>query len=172
MARNLEALAGQYRALGRATEAWPFYQRALSIKEELLGSEHSEVDMAFALLAVYYFTDLNTLGVLFLAQNQYAEAEPFFRGALSMREKTLGPEHADVGDTLASLAVACGNQERWLEAEIHLRRAVAIREKVLGPAHPNVVTLLDADADLLRRLDRNVEADELEERIKTIKAKP
>ena len=61
-------------------------------------------------------------------------------------------------------------QGKYAEAEPHYQRALAISEKALGPEHPNVARILENYADLLRKLDRNAEAEELEERARAIRA--
>ena len=44
------------------------------------------------------------LAVIYQAQGRYAEAEPFYKRSLAIREKALGPEHPDVGTSLNNLA--------------------------------------------------------------------
>ena len=40
-------------------------------------------------------TSLNNLAVLYYSQGTYGEAEPFYKRALAIREKVLGPDHPD-----------------------------------------------------------------------------
>ena len=47
---------------------------------------------------------LNNLAGLYFGQGNYASAEPLFRRALEIREKTLGPEHPDTAASLNNLA--------------------------------------------------------------------
>ncbi|MFN7999621.1 MAG: tetratricopeptide repeat protein [Acidobacteriota bacterium] len=58
------------------------------------------------------------------------------------------------------------------EAEPLLRRAAAIFERSLGANHPNALIALENYADLLRKLNRNAEAEKLEVKIKEIRARP
>ncbi len=48
---------------------------------------------------------------------------------------------------------------------------MAIREKALGPEHPDLATSLENYAALLRQTARTDEAERLEARAKTIRAK-
>jgi len=48
---------------------------------------------------------LKNLAQLYQAQRGFAEAEPLFQRALSIDEKTLGPEHPDLDFDLKSLVV-------------------------------------------------------------------
>ena len=57
------------------------YRRALAIDEKALGPDHPGVA-----------TDLNNLGLLLMAEGDYAAAEPLLRRALAIKERALGPD--------------------------------------------------------------------------------
>ena len=80
---------------------------------------------------------------------RYDDAEPLFRHALAIDEKTLGPNHPDVATWLNDLALLLADQGNYRDAEPLFRRALAIDEKVLGPNHPGVATDLNNLASLL-----------------------
>src|SRR5262245_23667615 len=66
---------------------------------------------------------------------KYAEAAEIAKRVLVIREKGLGPEHADTATALNNLAMLYQMQGRYAEAQpLHLR-GLAVREKVLGPEH-------------------------------------
>ena len=71
-------------------------------------------------------------------------------------------------NNLASLYHAQGN---YAQAEPLYRRALAILTKAVGPEHPNVATMLGNYADLLRKMDRDSEAEKMEARAQAIRAK-
>jgi tetratricopeptide (TPR) repeat protein len=77
-----------YRELGKKQgkyeQAEPLYQRALAIKERVLGKEHPSTA-----------TGLNNLALLYYNQGKYEQAEPLFKRALAIRERVLGKEHPD-----------------------------------------------------------------------------
>ncbi len=79
-------------------------------------------------------TTLNNLAVFYNAQGKYAEAEPFNKRALAIREKVLGPAHPEVATSLNSLAELYRAQGRYATAEPLYNRALRIDEKALGPA--------------------------------------
>jgi tetratricopeptide (TPR) repeat protein len=114
---------------------------------------------------------LLALGRVYHAQGNYAEAEPLHQRALAIREKALGPEHADVAQSPNNLALLYKTQGKYAEAEPLYQRARAIWEKALGPEHPHVATALEDYADLLRKMDRDAEAEKLEARAQAIRAK-
>ena len=61
-------------------------------------------------------------------------------------------------------------QARYTEAEPLFRQALAIRELQWGTEHPSVATVLEKLAGLLRRLEREPEANDLEARAHRIRA--
>jgi tetratricopeptide (TPR) repeat protein len=92
---NLLISLGQYRlyALAAYAEAKPYYERALAIREKVLGPEHPDTAMS-----------LNNLAHLLQAQGDLAGARPLHERALAIREKVLGPEHPDTATSLNNLA--------------------------------------------------------------------
>ena len=74
-------------------------------------------------------TSLNNLAVLYRTQGRYAEAEPLYKRALAIREKTLGPEHPNVAQSLENYAALLRNMNREDEAAKMETRAKAIRAK-------------------------------------------
>ena len=70
--------------------------------------------------------------------------------ALAIREKALGANHPDVGQTLNNLANVYRDQGKYREAEELHKRALAIREKALGTNHPDVGQTLNNLANVYR----------------------
>ena len=83
-------------------------------------------------------TSLNNLAALYGAQGKYTEAEPLYKRSLQIREKALGPDHPDVGQSMNNLALLYEAQGKYAEAEPLYKRALAIVEKAVGPDHPYV----------------------------------
>jgi CHAT domain-containing protein/Tfp pilus assembly protein PilF len=76
------------------------------------------------------------------------KAEPLYQRALAIREKSLGPEHRDVAQSLNNLALLYIKMGDYAKAEPLQQRALAIQEKSLGPEHPDVAASLSNLADL------------------------
>jgi CHAT domain-containing protein len=70
------------RHLGKYNEALPFVERALEIRERLLGNEHRDVADAIDILAIIYSR-----------RGEYVKTEPLCLRALAIREKALGKDH-------------------------------------------------------------------------------
>ncbi len=145
---------GEYLYLrAQYVEAEPLYQRAITIGEKTLGSEHPD-------LAVY----LNDLALLYDTQSKYTEAEPLYQKAIAIDEKALGPEHPNLAIRLNNLASLYKNQGKYAEAEPLYKRAIAIDEKALGPEHPNLASGLNNLANLYSDQGKYAEAEPLYER--------
>ena len=69
------------------------YKRTLQLYEKLHDNDHPNV-----------VTTLNNLGVLYVYQGKYEEAEPLYQRCLGIRKKKLGKNHPDVETTLHNLA--------------------------------------------------------------------
>jgi tetratricopeptide (TPR) repeat protein len=149
------------RAARKYGEALPFAERALEIRERLLGTEHHDVTAAIAGLAGIY-TD----------KGEYVKAEPLYRRALDIREKALGKDHPDTAESLYELARLYYRQgKKYVEAESLLKRALDIREKALGTYHPSTAASLTHLAELYREQEKYVEAESLLKRALNINEK-
>ena len=73
--------------------AEPRYERALAIREKVLGPEHSDAA-----------TIVHNLATLYQDQGRYAGAGPLCRRAFAIQQKTLGPEHPHVAQSLDNYA--------------------------------------------------------------------
>jgi nucleoside phosphorylase len=69
---------------------------------------------------------------------RYAEAEPLYQRALSIREQQLGATHPDTAQSLTNLAELYRDQGRDTEAEPLLQRVLAIYEQQLVSTHPDL----------------------------------
>lgn len=76
-------------------------------------------------------------------KGKYDEALLLAERALAIQEKTLGPDHRDVADSLHALASLYDDKSDYAKAEPLNLRALDIREKTLGPDHPDVAKTLN-----------------------------
>ena len=148
-------------------EAEPLYQRALAIRERVLGAEHPTPPAVSITWPSSTGTrgstskpsrsssapwpsentcwepstptprSLNNLALLYRNQGKYEQAEPLYQRALAIRERVLGAEHPDTARSLNNLALLYRNQGKDEQAEPLYQRALAIRERVLGAEHPD-----------------------------------
>ena len=93
---------------------------------------------------------LNQTGYYLKQRADLAGAEPFYRRALAIREKALGPEHPDTATSLNNLAGLLHAEGDFAAADPLYRRALVIRETVQGPEHPLTAASLNNLAAILR----------------------
>jgi tetratricopeptide (TPR) repeat protein len=67
------------------------------------------------------------------SQGEYRQAESFYRRALTIEKKVLGPDHHHLAGPLNRLAAVLCDQRKWDEAESIYRQAITLSEKVLDP---------------------------------------
>jgi tetratricopeptide (TPR) repeat protein len=80
-------------AQGDLAGARPLHERALAIREKVLGAEHPNTAMS-----------LNNLAELLRTQGDLTEARLLCERALAIYEKVLGAEHPDTAESLSNLA--------------------------------------------------------------------
>ena len=98
--------------------------------------------------SIFEANDLNQQVIQLYKQGRYSEAIPLAQRTLTIREKSLGPDHPDVAVSLNNLAELYRAQGRYADAEPLHKRALTIREKALGPDHPDVALSLNNLAGL------------------------
>lgn len=91
-----------------------------------------------------YGTNLNArllytyeiLGIIYLEQNNFEQAQPAFEKVSSLAEQLYGPnDPIHLGESLDALVVVCFKRNQIDKAIASGKRAVHIYEKVLGPSH-------------------------------------
>jgi DNA-binding winged helix-turn-helix (wHTH) protein/tetratricopeptide (TPR) repeat protein len=113
-------------ASGDYVQARVLLERALAIREEVLGPEHPDTAMS-----------LNDLGFAVEHQGGLVEARSFYERALAINEKVLGPEHPATAWSLHDYSLLLLRVGDLVEARPLQERVLAIREKVFGPEHPH-----------------------------------
>jgi tetratricopeptide (TPR) repeat protein len=81
---------------------------------------------------------------MYFQQEKYGAAEPLYRRALDIRDKTLGPLHPLTGVAAQNLAGLYKAQSNFDEADALYKRSLSIFEESAGPDSPEVGSVLDA----------------------------
>jgi tetratricopeptide (TPR) repeat protein len=143
-----ESQVEQYYATAEA-----FLERAIKYAEadKSVGSRNPSVGNALAIL-----------GSVCRDQGRLVEAEAYLNLARARLENVLGTEHPLVAGVLARLAVVYTDQERFAQAERNYKEARTIGEKMLGKNHPGMAEVAMAYAALLKRINAQARAKELQ----------
>jgi tetratricopeptide (TPR) repeat protein len=157
-ANRLNQQVTQLYQQGQYAAALPLAQKALAIREQLLGANHPDVA-----------TSLNNLAGLYQAIGNYGEAEPLFQRSLTIREQALGSDHPRVATSLNNLAALYSDMGNYTEAQPLYQRSLAIFEQALGSDHPRVATSLNNLAGLYSDMGNYSEAEPLYQRALAIR---
>ena len=113
-----------------------------------------KLDVSFADQPLIAAAVRRTIGKTYAGLGRYSDAEPLMRAALDARISLLGPDHADIAESLADLAVLYRNRGDYDLAEKAGSDALALRRKLFGNSHPRVAdSLLDRAALLNEKGD-------------------
>ncbi|TFV70868.1 tetratricopeptide repeat protein [Bradyrhizobium frederickii] len=140
---RLNALIGA----GKYSEALPLAQAMVASLEKDNGRDLSAA--------------LNNLGQVHAGQGRDDLAEPLYKRAIALMEKSLGSDSALVAAELTNLAALYQRQGRFAEAEPLFKRALAVREKALPREHPDVGQSLNNIATLYAKQQRPADAEPL-----------
>lgn len=90
---------------------------------------------------------------------------------MAILERSLGPQHSEMGDVVYDFAAFQHSQGNREEAKSWYQRALTIYEQALGQYHPSTMEARKSYATLLREMGRQDEAALLEalqpEQVKT-----
>ena len=157
-ARRLFDEARSLRQKGKYGDALPAAERALAIRERVLGGEHTTIA-----------DSLNLVAMILDDKQDYAKAEALNLRALAIRERALGTDHPAVARTLFNLAWLAKVKEDFGKAESLYRRALDIQERALGPDHSEVATTLNDFALLYNDIGNFDESIRVNERVLAIR---
>ena len=104
------------------------FQKALTLREKLLGTGDPDVAVT-----------LSDLAVLYQSEGLPAKSEPLFQRSLQISERILGYQHPRLAKVLNNLGVLYASELQFTRAEAAFRRALSIDEKALPPEHPDVI---------------------------------
>ncbi len=113
----------------------------------------------------------NTLAANFLQRSRPEEAEPLLEQAIASFEAILGPDHPGLSGPLNNLGLILSERGELLKAEKCLARSLKLAELQVGSDHPYLLNTLYNYESVLRQLNRNNDADEIERRRDAIQSK-
>ncbi|MGA2716422.1 MAG: tetratricopeptide repeat protein, partial [Bryobacteraceae bacterium] len=94
----------------------------------------------------------NTLGLVYLAQNKFGEAESAYRRALAILEKSYGSDSIDVANVNFNIATVMFDQGHQVEAMPYIRKAQATYESLLGGNSVKTASVLCMEGDAYRAM--------------------
>jgi tetratricopeptide (TPR) repeat protein len=116
----LDPLAALYRDESAYAEAEILYNRALRVREAVVGPKDAEL-----------IGTLDSLAYVLFGLKKYAEAEEAYKRLLAIWELSGGPDHPMVALTLDKMAVFYIEQKRFEDADSVASRALSIRAQAV-----------------------------------------
>jgi tetratricopeptide (TPR) repeat protein len=101
---------------------------------------------------------LNDLGAVLQVKGDKDAAFKKWQEAVSIKERSLGRDHPDVGISEGNLAGALAELGRYQEALAHIERSLALLRRGLGSAHPDIAMQMNNRGEILNALSRYAEA--------------
>ena len=141
-------LAESYYEQGNFAEAQKLYERILAAKEQHLGATHQSLG-----------ADLTNLAGVLCVQGLFQQAEPYVRRVVTLIEQAEPLDLLKLADSLNMLAGILFKQGKFADCEPLLGRALKLRQQKLGSEHPDIADNLRDYAKLLRKLQREDEAE-------------
>ena len=146
---------------GKFDEALTLAERAVKLREEAVGGDHTLVADA-----------LTNLGAIYLAKGKADKGRQLYTRALSIYEKNGAANNTNISKLHDSLGLlerfVFGNYPAAIE---HYERALALREKALGAEHDVVINNLYNLAELHELRDQTDKALAIHRRVIGIKEK-
>jgi tetratricopeptide (TPR) repeat protein len=97
----------------------------------------NDYDNLFELDRGSVLATVNNLGVIYLLQGRFDEAEMMLKRALKGREEAHGPDHELTFNSVHDLGTLYIAWQRPDDVEVVLKRALRGRIRLLGPDHPS-----------------------------------
>lgn len=131
IAHTLNNLGVLYLKQSRHQEAKSLLEKAMTIRQPILGEKHPAVAETLSNLATWYYD-----------QGNYKQAEPFYLQAISMLENMAEIDYALVTQSYYSLAKLYHSQEKYHQAQNLLEKALTIQEQNFGDTYPLIASTL------------------------------
>lgn len=143
IASEEEALETAKENFERDPEWWAWQSRMRAGDEAYRRGDHGEAERHWKAQLEFEVNmgsnrSLDNLAMLYQTQGKYAEAEPLYERSLAMDEKTLGPEHPDLAESLKNYAALLQKMGRGADAAKMDARAEAIRKPKSPPEKKGV----------------------------------
>ena len=146
-------LAALYYDEKQYPEAEESYRRALTLMEQVRGSDHRDIALI-----------LDNVGELYTTQEKFELALPLYERALTIWERVVGPNSPDTALTLQHLADCRTKRQEHTIALPLYERSLTILEQSSGSDNLQILDLLDAMVSCLIHLDDSQQAEKYRQR--------
>jgi tetratricopeptide (TPR) repeat protein len=165
------ATAPEYLRLGKLFEKEGLIVQAEDAYKHALDSEEAAPVPGRPGHAQSLFGFVIPLAGLYRTEGRVSDLEPILQQVLALQERDLGPDRAEIADTLLELAGVYQEEEKYPDAAPLYQRALKIQEKNVGPDNPRLLRALNGYAAVLRQLGDPEEAQAVTARASALRQK-
>jgi serine/threonine protein kinase/tetratricopeptide (TPR) repeat protein len=123
-----QTIGNTYTDLGLYANAQGQLERALELRNRLLGGKHPDT-----------LVSMNRLARVYERQARYAQAEPLYETVLAAQRRVLGQDHPDTLLSINGLAAVYYGQGKLPQAEALFATLLDSRSRILGSENPETV---------------------------------
>lgn len=127
-AAGYDSIARASLEAGNYDRALEYYQKALDIRERVLGKNHPDTAGTY-----------NNIATAHHDKGDDDRALEYYVKALAIFERVLGPDHPDTAQVYHNLGVEYEDKGFYDWALEYYQKALTVREKQLGKDHPDTV---------------------------------
>lgn len=145
----LASIGDSYYRLQNYEQATAHYQESLALLTPTV-PDHA-----------YVARVLNKLAMVYTDEGKFEQAQPLFKQAQAMLEKTFGPNNIEVSANLSGQAKLLQQQKNYAQAERLFQQVCDINQRLLGPEHQQLAINLADLATLYLAWDKPEKAEPL-----------
>jgi len=149
-AQMLSVMGDVYDNLGLYARAQELQQKAVAIRQRVLGSDNPET-----------LNSITAVAHTMLEEGHHSEAEALQRQALNAQMRVVGEDNPDTLRSMSNLGRILWGKGRYPEAEKVDRDTLENERRVLGPEHPDTLTTMSNLGFDLNSQHQFVEAEKL-----------
>jgi tetratricopeptide (TPR) repeat protein len=101
-----------------------FHQKALAIRERVLGTDHSDTA-----------TSYNNIGSTYNSMQNYPKAIEYYLKTLAILERVLGTDHPSTATSCNNIGATYYYMNNYPKAMEYCLKALTVRERILGTGH-------------------------------------
>ena len=147
-AEQLNQQAWELKQQGKYSEAIDLAQKALRIRQQVLGDKH-----------LYVGISLNNLAELYLLTLRYKDAESSYSKALKIFRRLPMEENQYVANTFDNLAILYYSMGKYEDAEKSSKQALEMLIRLRGDEHLDVAISLNNQGELYKSMGRYKDAE-------------
>ncbi|CAF0725280.1 unnamed protein product [Adineta steineri] len=120
-------LGGIKRNQGEYQEALSYYKKGLTIRQQLLPSNHPALGDSY-----------HRIGIVYDSIGDYPKSLSYYEKARAIRQQSLPSNHPDLGASCNNIGLVYANMDNYSKAHSFYERAVQIGQQSLPTNHPNL----------------------------------